>query len=115
MLPVPASVSRAEPASLVLLRPGQPGPPLSARGRGPGPGRSERSLFVIDGPSLEPAPGSPVVVIAVKLVGRVSEDACLPPQGDGSALSRVLRLPVIGDPYAQFGEPDRGTLVDEYA
>jgi len=113
MLPVPASVSRAEPASLVLLRPGQPGPPLSARGRGPG--RSERSLFVIDGPSLEPTPGSPVVVIAVKLVGRVSEDACLPSQGDGSALSRVLRLPVIGDPYAQFGEPDRGTLVDEYA
>ncbi len=114
MLPVPASVSRAEPASLVLLRPGQPGPPLSARGRGPGPGRSER-LFVVDGPSLEPTAGPPVVVIAVKVVGRVSEDACLPSQGDGSALSRVLRLPVIGDPYAQFGEPDRGTLVDEYA
>ena len=72
-------------------------------------------LNQVSGPSLEPAPGSPVVVIAVKLVGRVSEDACLPSQGEGSALSRVLRLPVIGDPYAQFGEPDRGTLVDEYA
>jgi hypothetical protein len=115
MLPVPASVSRAEPASLVLLRPGQSGPPLSARGHGRGTGRSERSLFVIDGPSLEPTLGSPVVVIAVKVVGGAGEDACLPSQGGGSALSRVLRLPVIGDPYAQFGEPDRGTLVDEYA
>ena len=115
MLPVPASVSRAEPAGgLVLRRPRHPGPPVSARGSGPGIGGSERSLFVVDGPSFTATPGSPVVVVAVNVVGRLRYDPDPLSKGEGSAISRVLRLPVIGDPYAQFGEPDRGTLVDEY-
>jgi hypothetical protein len=113
-LPVPASVSRADPSSLVLRRPRNVEPPASARGRGRGPRGSERSLFVIDGPSVPEALGPPVVVISVNVLGEVDGGNTLRSPPDGSALSRMFRLPVVGDPYAEFSEPDRGRLVDEY-
>lgn len=114
LLPVPASVSQAEQASLVLRRPRHSGPPVATRGNGPGVGSSDRSLFVIDGPSLTTTPGPPVVVIAVNVVAQVGEGRGVSSRGEASTLSRLFRLPVVGDPYAQFGEPNRGSLVDEY-
>jgi len=113
-LPVPASVSRAEPASLVLRRPRHSEPPANARGRGLGPRGSEGSLFVIDGPSVPETLGPPVVVISVNVLGEVDGGGAPRSRTEGSALSRVFRLPVIGDPYAEFSGPDRGRLVDEY-
>jgi hypothetical protein len=71
-------------------------------------------LFVIDGPSVPETVGAPVVLIAVKVVSEIDGDADWHTRTGGSALSRLLRLPVMGDPYAEFGAPDRGTLVDEY-
>jgi hypothetical protein len=53
-------------------------------------------------------------VIAVNVLGEVDGGGGPRSQTDGSALSRMFRLPVIGDPYAEFSEPDRGKLVDEY-
>ena len=114
MVPVPASVSRAEPPSLVLRGPQHPAPLLSARGSGPEIGGSERPSYFVGGPSFTSTPGPSVVVVAVNVVGRLDHDPGPRFEGDGSALSLVLRLPIIGDPYTRFGEQDRGTLVDEY-
>jgi len=115
MLPALTSGSRAELVSLLPRRSPQPGLPGDARQRRPDLGGPERSLFIIDGPEVAPTGGPPLVVIAVNVVNRVEKDPNLSSAIDVSGMSRMSRLPIMSDPYAQFGQPDRGTLVDQYA